>query len=1082
MVAGPNSSRVYAGAANGGVWFSADAGATWVPLDDYATSPTVFGGAEADSLSVGALQVRFGASAATDEVYVGTGETSGGDAYFGIGIKHSTAGGAPGTWTLEATNLAGQAVFNIVIDPDDPTRVLAATTAGIYRRPTSGSKATWAQVTSPAFTTATSAACSLIVAGAGTTKRYYTAFDGDGVYASTDTVTWSALTGIGGAGRTVLAAGESDPTAVYAVREDGSLYRLVKKAFQTVAGLPGTVLFGGGQGYYDSVLAVDPADANRIYLGGDRTSDGSNWSLSFWRGDVTGGPGTWTFPFKAANTANPSADPTWIGRNIHSDAHAFCFGLNAAGTAHDPASVWIGTDGGLWHSSTSGTIGTYRPCNTGLAITEPTFLAQRGDTDAVVFAGTQDNGLVRYLGEEAWTERFQGDSGGVAVDPSNPYQVMGQYMHTMLYRSTDGGASINWIPFPPVTANTTAQNDASTTEYGAAGFYAPIATSPAGSAPTLAAYGTNRLWLTADWGTTWITLPTGTNPYTPSTPNAAQDVIDGNPVTAVAFASATSVYAATYSTIWRYDLAGGVWSHTVLPTSGLPGFRYITDISVADAATGALYITLGGAASAHCWYFDGTAWHAAMPTTVVDVPSHAVVVDPDHPLTVYVGTDVGCWRGQRAGTTWSWTLFSPGLPEAAISDLAIHRPSRLLRAATHGRGLWEIQLDATTGTDPDLYLRANSTDTGHLVGSSRPALVASGAPDPTAPGFTSYMWMSPDIKVRRPSLPGLPALGSSADHLDFAINIGDYADSTTDIETADSSGKNRIFVEVHNRSLTPVAGPQVSVLLLLTDASAALAALPAGYAARINSGDTSNWLAGTGWQFADPIVPYRPLNSTLDVRTPQVVEFDVDLSTLALPIGHDHVCAAAFVTTGTDKVTATATDIGSAVMQDKHIAWRNLHLVTAGARPVPPKGERFEHDPATFLLDFHNPAREATTVDLVFDRSQFPGPLSLMLPKLPWRTRSERTKASRSSATARTTVSSRSCSAGGSRKRANSSRSSANTSSRPPHQPNATGTRTRPAGTVGSAGSSSSTRPASTPPAMHRSHRSTASASPPGER
>ena len=102
LAVGPGGARVYAGAANGGVWFSPDGGASWSPLADYAVSPSLFGGStEADSLSVGALGVRFGASAATDEVYVGTGEPTGNyDAYLGVGIRHSTSGGAParGRW------------------------------------------------------------------------------------------------------------------------------------------------------------------------------------------------------------------------------------------------------------------------------------------------------------------------------------------------------------------------------------------------------------------------------------------------------------------------------------------------------------------------------------------------------------------------------------------------------------------------------------------------------------------------------------------------------------------------------------------------------------------------------------------------------------------------------------------------------------------------------------------------------------------------------------------------------------------------------------------------------------------------
>ena len=56
-------------------------------------------------------------------------------------------------------------------------------------------------------------------------------------------------------------------------------------------------------------------------------------------------------------------------------------------------------------------------------------------------------------------------------------------------------------------------------------------------------------------------------------------------------------------------------------------------------------------------------------------------------------------------------LDPQGLPEAAVTNLAIHRLARLLRAATHGRGVWEIPLDITSTSDPDIYLRVNYADT-----------------------------------------------------------------------------------------------------------------------------------------------------------------------------------------------------------------------------------------------------------------------------------------------------------------------------------------------------------------------------------
>jgi hypothetical protein len=921
--------------------------------------------------------MRFGASAIADEVYVGTGEANGNyDAYFGIGIRHLVGG----TWSLEATNLAGRRIYAIVIDPTDPTQVFAATTAGLVRRPTSGSMATWTQVTSAAFANSNGAVSDLILAGTGAGKRWYAAFYGDKVYSSPDGATWTALTNLSGTGRSVLAAGESDPTAMYALRSDGTLNRLSGTAFSIVSGMPASVLFadlGGGQGWYDIVVAVDPSNANTVYLGGD--------AYALFKGTITGSTGSWTFPFLPANVNTPWLDPTWVGQGIHSNVHAFAFALNSAGTAHDPTTVWVGSDGGLYRSTGSGAKGTYQPRNTGLAITEFAYLAQRTDSDAVVFGGAQDNGTPRLLGEQAALETAGGDGGGVAYDPINPYRVIGS-ISTAASTSPPTAAPVGAVSPSLPSRQHPAQQNAANTESGSAGFVAPLAATASG--PTaLVAFGTNRLWLSTNWGASgsWITLPTATNPYVPPTPDLAQDVIGGGAVRAIAFASATRIFAATPSVIWRYDTTTN-WASatkTVIPTTGLPAGYFITAIAVENAATGTLYITLGGGGLAHLYYRNGSAWVVAMPAAVVDVPTHAVVVDPSNPNNLYVGTDVGVFKGVKSGSNWTWTLFSAGLPEAAVTHLAIHDGARLLRAATHGRSAWEIDIGpaAPTGLNPDLYLRVNYNDTGRIKAGARQQWVEN-HDDPThfdaANPYVLFHWMSTDIKVRRSSLTGLPPLGSPVDYLDFAFNIGDYVDSTQHVETADVSGIDRIFVEVHNRSLNALPAAQVQVLLV-ADASAGLPALPSGYATQINAGNTNpTWLAGSQWRFVGPATPYRTLPRDLDVRTPQVVEFQLDFSTLALPLGHDHVCLAAFVTALGDPITSTTTSLDQLTMTDKHVAHRNTHLVAFGATP----GTAHAPSTATLVVDFHNPTDEAVKADLVFNRSHFPGHLSLMLPKL----------------------------------------------------------------------------------------------------
>jgi hypothetical protein len=88
-------------------------------------------------------------------------------------------------------------------------------------------------------------------------------------------------------------------------------------------------------------------------------------------------------------------------------------------------------------------------------------------------------------------------------------------------------------------------------------------------------------------------------------------------------------------------------------------------------------------------------------------------------------------------------------------------------------------------------------------------------------------------------------------------------------------------------------------------------------------------------QFVDPAAPFHTIPRDLDVRTPQVAEFQFDFSTLALPAGHDHACLAAFVTAPQDPVTTTVPSLDQATMHDKHIVHRNIHLVAPGSSNCP---------------------------------------------------------------------------------------------------------------------------------------------------
>jgi hypothetical protein len=1031
LAVGPGGTRVYAGAANGGLWITQDSGASWAPLDDYFATGAPPAGVEADSLAIGALAVQFGATAADDIIYVGTGESNqSADSYLGVGIRRfgpPGGGGAP-AWTLEAINLAGRWISRIIVDADTPDTVYAAASNGLVRRPVGGGAA-WTALTPPT-PPPDSRATDLAAASTGAERRYYVAYRGGIVWMfAPATSTWTSLTGVVVTSPTdwvVLAAtcvpgGAANQRVAYALTQRGRLFRLApgSTAFIEVTGMPSdasgnSAVVAGGQGWYDLALEIEPGTADTVWLAGDYPSTAGQYDLALWRGVVNGTGGA-TPSFGFTNTGNPAADSTYRGLNVHADGHAIAFPSNGPATP-----VWVGCDGGVFSSAT-GANGSFQPRNIGIAITEITYLAQRPDTDAVVFCGCQDNGTVRFRGEPAWYESPHGDGGGIAIDPNNQYRIMRQYVRAgywwgnaatlpnfapALSTATDGGAgATSWsgVTFPPAgAAPTLAQKNAVNVENSRTAFYGPIVAADNGGT-TVAAFGTNRVWYTRDWGATWTTLPTNTNPYDGGGTSLTQDVLDdpnptatwtgGTPpgaVTALVFASGTRLFAATRKQVWRFDDtggSGGPFTRTALPTTGLPVGHVITGLSVADAATGSVYATLGSTAGSHVFFFPGGAaasWVDAnlnAGSATLDVPCHAVAVDPANPSIVFVGSDVGVWRGQKTGaTSWTWTLFSQGLPEAAVVDLAVHPLTRLLRAATHGRGVWEIELDAAALPSPELYLRVNAADTGRLSGGVRNPWVENHQ-DPTRMGFNVWHWMSPDIKVRRPSLVGLPAVGSPPDLLDFAINVGDYVD-TGNVETVDPM-TNRIFVEVHNRSLTAIGAADVRVLLLIADAALGLPTLPPGYAAGIVAGTNPNrptgWLAGSQWWAGDATTPYRVVPGELSARMSRVVDFNVDLSPLALPGTHEHVCAAAFATTisALDQLASTQSSLDVLTIHDRHAAHRNLHVVPAGSMPVAGGGEAAS--PQTFFLDLHNPLRRAETFEIVFHRGSFKGQLSMLL-------------------------------------------------------------------------------------------------------
>jgi hypothetical protein len=912
----PGGQLVYVASANGGVWRSDDGGRAWRSLmDALDLKPTTLA---SDSLSCGAIALD---PTNSQRVFVGSGEGDGA-AYFGVGPIVSTDGGTNWKTELVADGdppLAGSAFYALAVDPGDPDRVVAGTRQGTYRRQPDGAGSfRWARqaMGEPTWVT------SVVAARRDGMTTFYGARWFGPVYTSADGAAWApAGTDFpaDNVGRIGLAVQPGNPDVVYALvtRGDGGMrgvWRLDAgdNRWRAVAEVPAD-LFGESrfQGSYDLAVAVDPEDADLLYLGGSTRLAGGQWSGALYRCRVArDGDG-------ADRTYH--TDPEYIGGNVHADIHVLRF------TSGDRHTLWVGCDGGVFRADDADTAATFRSCNAGLATLTMNHLGAHPDEDAVLFCGTQDNGTTRYTGEEVWLHSGPGDGGYAVVNWREPLRVLRSYVTGTLYRATDGGqgyASWNDVSLPADY-----REDAL--------FYGPlVGTPPNPDAPAdadVVAFGGRRPWLSTTFGGAWRSLPD----------NAGSDDLPTR-ITALAFASATRLYVGTEvvesspgvtvgGNVYRLDRQGDTWTRTQLDAAPLlRGPVTCIVVDPADPGGNSIYLTLGGRNDyRHAWHYDGTTWEARSgpadnaDARLMDVQHNALVADPARPAQLYVGADIGVWRSPDGGRTWR--RFADGLPDAAVLDLKLHPRRRLLWAATHGRGVYEYNVDADSARGVELYSRHTQLDRGR-----RPA--DDGLPDPAQPGAEVDHRRGPDLKVDPPDAAG--GYQTPTNRLGFCDFVDALVDGSDRVATADPSGPpavNRVYVQVHNRGVLAANG--VRVLLLLAPAAGGPPDLPAGYADRVRAGQLIE------------APPWRTVGEdrVSDVRVgfPQVAAIDLPSSLLPAPgslAGNDTFCLLALLHSDEDAFTSTQTAVDPLTRTERKAVQKVIRVVAPAPAAASPPG------------------------------------------------------------------------------------------------------------------------------------------------
>ena len=321
--------------------------------------------------------------------------------------------------------------------------------------------------------------------------------------------------------------------------------------------------------------------------------------------------------------------------------------------------------------------------------------------------------------------------------------------------------------------------------------------------------------------------------------------------------------------------------------------------------TGHVWRAAIDAAGAATWTdISGTA-----PSRLPDIPVNSLAIEPAAPGTMYAGTDIGVFRTTDGGASWS--QFSQGLPNCAVYDLKLHNPSRLLRAGTHGRGLWERKLDAVAMPDVNVFVRDNLMESGRDAASATGT--TAGFDDPlqhVVAGSTLYWFMCADIKV--------DALEGNPPAYQMAPSDVDYVAFERWLQHRNPrrGNVNRVYVQLHNRGVRPANG--VTVKLLAANATAGLPPLPADFwnVFPADSADASAWTPVGAPQVIPSLSPTQPAVLGWDWSTPMSAA--------------DHTCLLVICDCPDDPIPAASRgfDVATLVRGERHAGLKNVHVVS----------------------------------------------------------------------------------------------------------------------------------------------------------
>jgi len=662
-----NPDIAYVGAAAGGIWKTTNGGVSWTDKSGEFNLIT-FGSIALDPVN-------------PNIIYAGTGETRFNfnmTTFEGDGLYKSINGGD--NWTKITNGFGSKTQFSdIEVSPTNPNIVLASIGMGNWNNPeptnfglwrSSDAGITWTRVSdySGAFDVAFHPTDGNIA---------YASFGNNtelGFVKSTNAgVDWNSsnvgLPDAASRARFQFDISKNNPSVIYGIifstvpdsyylkttayksTNAGSSWSQISSGENIAGSYDGTVV--DDQGGYDLCIAVHPVNSQIAFFGNvelSKTSDGS--AISFIRnpGGTYGGVNAWD---------------GWT----HTDVHIIKFAPS------NPNIMYVGCDGGVYKSTNGGA--SFFHVNNGINTIQFYQLASHPTNQNILYGGAQDNGNFRTVNKGAtnWLFATTGDGMECFVDYSNPDRAFMSTQNGSLKRTTNGGT--NWSSLLWGYSNTA--------------WVAPYWQHPVTSNKIFAALN-RRIYMSTNSGDNWNDI--------------SGAISSSNIITSVAHSPAnTNNMIAVFS---NYTTTPKVFLST---NEGVDFSEISANITGSGLASKLIQRVVADPSNANTFYIARASYNDGqiIKTTNLganwtdissDLPkisTNAIFSDPGNAGQLYVGNDFGVYRSLNGGDNWvRLGMNIPYVPVLSFSYFS-NGSLRYLRAGTHGRGAYELDISGSVG-------------------------------------------------------------------------------------------------------------------------------------------------------------------------------------------------------------------------------------------------------------------------------------------------------------------------------------------------------------------------------------------------